>query len=1117
MSTVFVMIAEKLLTTILDFLKRSGEDLVKNSAVKEEINKAVERAAERFSIEYPDKELARALTIDTKFYDLPSIKTAIYKFLENPFNPAPQLLIEGEFDMVLPNYKKDVVFNAANQYLEILCEELIGVEKLSEKLKLIYLKRTAIAAERTADGIHELLTQQKVTQAEINNVKEKYLQYLIDTNTYIDPRGIMQTRRSVALRLDEIFVSLVAEKEMQSLVADRFDNYEKEYEGEQLDNVEEYIRDIENSVTVSLAQVIKENNRIVILGDPGAGKTTLMRFLSLNYSITIKEHRERVYDREGNDYGKVMFPVFVRIANFADAFSRNRSLTFRDYLLTSYDGGDVDRNIMWHVISSAISSGEAIVLLDGLDEIVDASDRAEIGRRLEQFVASCHSRTNVIITSRIAGYREAPLAREDFAVSTFTIRDMEFSQIEKFLKNWCPAVERSITPSAPESEIIRRAKTEIDEILESVTENPGVRRLASNPLMLTILALIHRSGSRLPSRRVELYELAVKTLLEDWELARGIGNQHIVTESEALRLLGPLAYWLHDAKSRGIASEVEIKKMLAETLATSRGLSVDDAKIDQAVNDFLRRVRQHAGLFVERAPRQYGFMHLTFEEYFAARELLRKRGESASRIFQHRHIPRWEEPILLAIAFLSNDYPDDAVEIIKSAILGLTSENTNKNFCQSPYEDVLHRDLLFAVQIIGGCTGLDIRFVKNLLEEILIICFNEGEDGNRSLRELIMRKMRSLRGAEACQLAVDISLPFTRHPNEHIRGTAAWVLGQLGVLSDEVERAFCDLLNDESLWVRIRSIDAIRYFEDNDLLISILVSLLDDTSIRVRNRCAKTLGFFAKTNIRARKGLISALRNEDRNVRLQTVNVLRKMQITGDDVVEELFSILENPDDREVEDSAFTSLLELSKTTKNVSVLIKIKSLPLNRDQLFEVVNVLLLLGYVEEDMFNFAIAVFEKMERQKYKYYSEEWVELARELTKTQDEACMGVRQKLDEKLSSYLALFENKSISNDDYSNELGVFQNYQLSIEDLESILDQFESKGIISKVEEVVFGVDWYVLRIRRPSLVPKASKYLYKVLFSPDINRMVDLDKFGGRPAPLYNYVWDALWDITTPI
>ncbi len=75
-----------------------------------------------------------------------------------------------------------------------------------------------------------------------------------------------------------------------------------------------------------------------------------------------------------------------------------------------------------------------------------------------------------------------------------------------------------------------------------MTENIGVRQLASNPLMLTILALIHRAGARLPSRRVELYELAVKTLLEDWELSRGIPERKIVKENEALRLLGPLAY-----------------------------------------------------------------------------------------------------------------------------------------------------------------------------------------------------------------------------------------------------------------------------------------------------------------------------------------------------------------------------------------------------------------------------------------------------------------------------------------------------------------------------------------------------------------------------------------------
>src|SRR6185436_10900497 len=115
-------------------------------------------------------------------------------------------------------------------------------------------------------------------------------------------------------------------------------------------------------------------------------KTTLIRFLVLHFAYAIKNRSERVVDSENNDYGIPLLPIHIRIANYADAFSRNRSLTLRDYLLENYDGGGADKMALKKVITETLDTGKAIILLDGLDEIVDAGDRAEIGRRIEQFV-----------------------------------------------------------------------------------------------------------------------------------------------------------------------------------------------------------------------------------------------------------------------------------------------------------------------------------------------------------------------------------------------------------------------------------------------------------------------------------------------------------------------------------------------------------------------------------------------------------------------------------------------------------------------------------------------------------------------------------------------------------
>ncbi|MBI5296909.1 MAG: tetratricopeptide repeat protein [Chloroflexi bacterium] len=159
-------ITEKLLGAILEYLKKGGENLIKDATAKKAIKEAIERAAERFGNEYSNQGLAKALVVSTRFHDLPSVQEAIRQVLQHPFDPVPQVELENEFSITLPQSQKKLAGEAAQAYLEILREELIGVEKLNDKLKLIYLRRTADATERTADGVKELVEMQKKSSTE---------------------------------------------------------------------------------------------------------------------------------------------------------------------------------------------------------------------------------------------------------------------------------------------------------------------------------------------------------------------------------------------------------------------------------------------------------------------------------------------------------------------------------------------------------------------------------------------------------------------------------------------------------------------------------------------------------------------------------------------------------------------------------------------------------------------------------------------------------------------------------------------------------------------------------------------------------------------------------------
>ncbi len=150
-----------------------------------------------------------------------------------------------------------------------------------------------------------------------------------------------------------------------------------------------------------------------------------------------------VRDKDGNNYGAARVPIYIRIANYADAFTKKHSLSLREFIFDSFGEVDASKDALRLFLEQTLGNGNAIILLDGLDEIINQNDRAEVGRRIEQFMSGGNVTNLIIVTSRIAGYREAPLAGD---LTLLTIRDLERRQVESFLRRWCPAAEKMQTP-----------------------------------------------------------------------------------------------------------------------------------------------------------------------------------------------------------------------------------------------------------------------------------------------------------------------------------------------------------------------------------------------------------------------------------------------------------------------------------------------------------------------------------------------------------------------------------------------------------------------------------------------------------------------------------------------
>ena len=633
----------------------------------------------------------------------------------------------------------------------------------------------------------------KISENEIQEARKKYLESLIRQTEYVDQRG-KGLSRSMQLKLDEVNVSLTVERDIGRRDFDHMKEFRRDedhlYLGREFDDShrDSLKRPIE---IVDLAYAVRENDRLIILGDPGSGKTILTRFLALHFASQFGVDRD-VKDKENNIYGSPKFPILLRIAVYAEAFTQNRTLNLREFILNNVASKiGVPKDTIQAMFGQALDQGKALVLFDGLDEIVDESDRAEIGRRIEQFVVG-HSGNRFIITSRIAGYYESPLTG-NFAY--FILREMERPQIEKFLRRWCHALEKSLALDMHQSEINERTNDEVDGILKSVDENLGVRRLASNPLMLTILVLIFREEKRLTSRRVELYRRAVNIILKNWQIARGV-TKNTLKEYEIINVLAPLAYWMHENHPSGLAREHEIKREIAKALAKGFGKKPENFEVLERANDFFIRLIG-TGMLVMFSEHHYGFMHLTFEEYFAAQNILTRNNETAKLIYDHRHSARWEEVVLLTIGFLSDGYPEDATELVRTAVLAQGDESKKRGFEPSVNEEILHRDLLLAVRAIGDSVNLDPTFCRELIQALMQIYFDAYGSGRYvALEKRILVVLRSLRGSKIAENASEVSLLMLRNEEPRVRARAAAALGQLGLVNEKIVTGLLELLKD---------------------------------------------------------------------------------------------------------------------------------------------------------------------------------------------------------------------------------------------------------------------------------------------------------------------------------
>jgi HEAT repeat protein/energy-coupling factor transporter ATP-binding protein EcfA2 len=888
--------------------------------------RALSRAIARLQAEQPD---GYANLFDASFFQHEGAPI-LAQFLLRDGHPDPvELAARWAESLALANPERRGVWTRsveplAAAFLDHLAHEL----KAEAELAQLHDSR---ALERLAEDLAALRASIGAARA-TPGTRRDYLRWLIDRNQYLDPRGTYQTQRQVQLRLDTIYVSLRAQRDDALTVVDRrlLEQELAELEqklaglrGEEAEDQREHLHALfqqRRGMAVvappearDLAAVTAEHPFLAILGDPGSGKSTLLRYLALKHAEAC-----RAGQPAAGELGPSRFPIFVRIADYAE-HGLPKGLALSAFLADACRMHECPDSGVAELLQAELARGGCLLLIDGLDEIVDPDDRRTVVDQIDSFVQRHSGNENrFIVTSRVAGYKSAALGP---LFAHYTVQEMDEVQIRTFLDRWCRAVEDAQTPDiAPE---LRQqvAQREIDAIVRAV-QNPGVRRLAANPLLLRTLALIHRTGAQLPQRRIELYKLAADTLARTWRTAQGVPETALIRDEYLTPLLSRLAYWLHGTKATGIATEREVELVLGEEWAEINDLELDADRPSPAIvaeiRKFLLAVREHTGLFVERAPKRYGFMHLTFEEYYAARYLVASNKTRAGLIRRHLHDPRWNEPILLALGFVGLDSPKDATELLETAILAQGDEAAALGFTPSPHEELLGRDFRFALRCLQDDIPLRSRVLRPLITRLADESLRQtGLAQYTRYYQAVQACLERVYGSAAEALRSEI-VPLLGDEDPEMRVTAARALGRLGQATPAVARVLHGALGDPDPRVRIAAAGALGWLgQATPEVVRALVGALGDADPLVRIAAARALGQLSQATPEVLRALCEALGDTEPQVRIEAARALGQLGQATPEVLRALRGALGDAEPR-VRIEAARALAQLGQATPEV-------------------------------------------------------------------------------------------------------------------------------------------------------------------------------------------------------
>lgn len=393
-----------------------------------------------------------------------------------------------------------------------------------------------------------------------------------------------------------------------------------------------------NAESLDAIEMLSQTPKALLLGKPGAGKTTFLKYLALQCIA--------------GTYQPKCVPVFITLRydkSFdADSGQANNG-TSRNRLLQEIHDVCSAASLSTAQIQGLLQQGSFLMLLDGLDEVAPSEINA-VNQDIQSFTQR-YPNNPCVITCRLTSnqpYLNGFLNLE--------VDDFSHSQVETFVTQW-------FTANLPQADAAQQKTKNFLEALDS-EENQPLKELVATPILLSLLCSVFLARSNFPKQRAKLYQAGLDILLKRWDQSRGIQREQTYYQQLSIAdkfiLLGSIAEKTFK-QNKYFFEKAELLDIIAAYLETDRDRTrcpIDQEALFQDCEAILQSIQLQHGLIIERAKDIYSFSHLTFQEYLTARKILHKASPDGlpkivEELATHTTESQWHEVLRLTANMMS--------------------------------------------------------------------------------------------------------------------------------------------------------------------------------------------------------------------------------------------------------------------------------------------------------------------------------------------------------------------------------------------------------------------------------------------------------------------------------